>query len=277
MRPIGQAAVRIAVALRPLVWVGVAAGLCLGPAALHAGELVIGAAASLREPVEWLAEAQRRAHPETVLRVSFGASSTIAAQIRLGAPVDAFLSANRALVDDLILRERVDAEDVFEFARNGLVVIAPARSVASFADPSALRAPTIERIALPAVAVPLGRYARAWLDASGLLDAVSDKIVVTEHARSTLAAVDAGHADVGIVYATDARTSDRSRVVYVIPESMAPEIAYYAARTRTGRQNRATRAFVAAVRGPAFAEALLRAGFLPPHEARSPAPEAKQP
>ena len=271
MGAIGRAAMRIAGWLaagpRRLALAGVAAGLCAGlgagTGAARAGELVVGAAASLREPVEWLAEAQRRAHPETTLRVSFGASSVIAAQIRLGAPLDAFLSANRALVEDLVARDRVAEEDVFAFARNGLVVIAPSRGAAALADPGRLSAPSIARIALPSAAVPLGRYARAWLDAEGLLAAVREKIVVTEHARSTLAAVDAGHADLGIVYATDARASTRSRVVYVVPPSRAPEIAYYAARTLTGRRNRDTQAFIAALQGPAFAEALHRAGFLP--------------
>ena len=49
----------------------------------------------------------------------------------------------------------------------------------------------MHRIALPSPVVPLGRYARSWLQARGVLDAVSPRLVVTEHARATLAAVEA--------------------------------------------------------------------------------------
>jgi molybdate transport system substrate-binding protein len=244
--------------------VGAALTLCLAlwarPGA--ADDWVIGAAASLREPVEWLVADQRARHPEHEIAVVFGASSSVAAQIRLGAPIDVFLSANRQLVDDLINRDQIDAESVFAFARNRLVVIAPLEGVAAFDDPGALAAAEIRRVALPSEAVPLGRYARVWLASRGLADVLAPRQVTTEHARATLAAVAAGNADIGIVYASDARSSDRVRVVYAVPDPDAPVIAYYAARTKSARESEGLHPLQRALHEPGFRAALQRADFL---------------
>ena len=65
-------------------------------------ELVVGAAASLRNPMQQLAEVFEAQHPEIKVRLSFGASSSLARQIRLGAPIDVFVSADNRWVLDLL-------------------------------------------------------------------------------------------------------------------------------------------------------------------------------
>ncbi len=239
-------------------------GLCIALHAVSASAegAVIGAAASLREPVEWLVEALRARDPEAEHALVFGASSTLAAQIRLGAPIDVFLSANRTLVEELVAQGHLDRASVFAFARNQLVIIAPLDGVAPFSEPRALLADAVHRIALPAGAVPLGAYARAWLAAQGLEADALARSVATEHARATLAAVAGGNADVGIVYASDARTSDRVRVVYAVPEAETPGIEYVAARAKRASHPALADAVLEEVRAPGFAAALQRAHFL---------------
>jgi molybdate transport system substrate-binding protein len=48
--------------------------------------------------------------------------------------------------------------------------------------------------------------------------------------RAALAAVEAGHADAGIVYRTDAKSSQRVQIAYEVPPERAPVISYVAAR-----------------------------------------------
>jgi molybdate transport system substrate-binding protein len=228
-----------------------------------AGELVIAAAASLREPIETLVAEYDEANPGGRTRITFGASSALAAQIRLGAPVDVFLSADPRLIDALATRGLISADTRFPFASNRLVVVKRPGSALRIDRAGDLVQPAIRRVAMPAEAVPLGRYARSWLTGQGLLDALMPRIVATEHARATLAAVENEHADVAIVYATDARVARSARIAFEIPTNEQPEIVYSAAAMARGPEPIRSRAFLAALRKPRAASLLSAAGFIP--------------
>ena len=232
-----------------------------------AGELFVGAAASLRAPVQEIArdfEAQNRG---TRVRVSFGASSHLARQIQLGAPLDVFISADAKWVAGLVDRGLVEPGDDFQLAGNRLVVVAASDREIEVRNAHDLLDTSVESIALPGAAVPLGGYARQWLETTGLLRALTPRLVVTEHARASVVAVDQRHAAAAIVYATDARQARASRVVYVIPESEQPSIVYAAALTRQGRNSSDAHGFYRFLMGPDAGRALEAAGFLVPDRA----------
>lgn len=243
----------------------------------RAGELVIAAAASLREPAQQLALDFEAARPEVETRLSFGASSALGAQIRLGAPVDVFLSADAAIVDDLQRRGLVAAGDRFAFTGNRIVVIVRPGSGLVVKEPADLLRDDIRRFAMPSRVVPIGRYARAWLALHALAEPLAARIVVTEHARATLAAVELGHADAAIVYASDARAGRGAEIAYEIPPAEQPRIVYAAARIATSRAPEDAAAFLASLRTDRASALLRAAGFRPPGGAgpAGPEPEAK--
>ena len=186
------------------------------------GELRVGAAASLRETVEAGSRQFEAARGDVRVRVSFGASSALAAQIRAGAPLDVLLSADLEIAQALAEAGLADPPRVL--ARNRLAVVASPD--ARLGGPDDLL--NLRRIAVPEHAVPVGRYARQWLAARGLLDALRPRLVSTEHARATLAAADHGAVDAAIVYVTDARLARRVRPAFEIPPAEQPEILYAA-------------------------------------------------
>lgn len=246
-----------AVPFRPALRVAasLACGLALAGAA-GGEELLVGAAASLREPVEAAARDFEAAHPALRVRVSYGASSALAAQLRAGAPLALLLVADLEIARELA--ERGLAEPPLELARNRLVAVAaPGVRLAAPEDLLALR-----RIAVPDGAVPVGRYARAWLQRRGLLEALGDRLVRTEHARATLLAVEQGAADAAIVYATDARLARRARLAFAVPAEEQPEIVYAISLVRDGDgPSEAARAFAAWWRSEAGRGRLRSAGF----------------
>ena len=244
--------------------VSIAASLALATALLApwpvAAELLrIGAASSLREVVEHMAEAFEAEHTDAELAVSYGASSVLAAQLRAGAPLDVLLLADPDIAAALARTPGTHAGQVF--AHNALVVMARDPEV-RIDSPRALTGPDIRRIAIPATVVPLGRYAREWLARHDLLEALESRTVRTEHARATLLAVDQGHVDAAIVYRTDARLARHAVRALEIPPEAQPAIAYVAVqgpRARGKRLAKAWRDFVAAE----TARSLLReAGFV---------------
>jgi molybdate transport system substrate-binding protein len=246
---------------RRLCVAALVAAASLGPAWPSAAEtLRVGAASSLREAADASARSFEALHPEVEVEVSYGASSVLAAQLRAGAPLDVLLSADAALAAELHRADIVRTPRVF--ARNRLVVVAR-RDLAPFISAADLAGPGLRRIAVPHAAVPVGRYARGWLEDRGLLEALLPRLVATEHARATLIAVDQGHVDAAIVYATDAALARRARVVWEIPPGEQPEILYAAAVAHDARDAALGDAFVALLTSGAGREHLVRARFAP--------------
>jgi molybdate transport system substrate-binding protein len=231
----------------------------------RAAELNVAAAASLREPLTAIARHCEQLHPGLHVQLSFGASSVLAMQVRAGAPIDVLVSADARIADDLARAGLVAARR--GVARNRLVVIASREAAPRIEAPADLAAPDVRRIAIPQHAVPVGRYAREWLARRGLLEAVNARTVQTEHARATLVAVDQGHADAAIVYASDARLARSARVAFEIPDDEQPHIEYVAVTLTGARAPALAETFLAFLGGTASREILAAAGFAAPVDA----------
>ncbi len=222
-------------------------------------EVLVGVAASLSEPTAAVAAAYQAERPGVRIHLALGASNVLAEQLRSGAPIDLLLSADPGVVDRLVDDGLVRAEDRAQLASNRIVVLVrrsfpiPLRSAAD------LLSAELRRIALPDAAVPIGRYARRWLAARGLLSQLDARLVATADARATLAAVDAGDVDAAIVYATDARLATSARIALEIPPAEQPAIRYEAA-LRSDASDEA-RGFFAFLAGGGATSALAAAGF----------------
>lgn len=227
----------------------------------------MGVASSLREVALSLRQELLTRNEPVAVEMIFGASSALARQLVLGAPMDVFVSADAEIVDDLVRRGLLTADSTLEFARGRLSLVANAKWLSDNPGVDVLDSLHLKRIAIPSAAVPLGRYARFWLEKTGRLDQLQGKIVVTEHARATLSAVDAGHVDAAIVYASDARLAHSAIALAQIEPSEYPPIRYVAARvaatTTCPSIDAAIDEALAAWTSPATSERLASIGFLP--------------
>jgi molybdate transport system substrate-binding protein len=223
-----------------------------------ADTLLVGAASSLREVVDALARRFEAVHADNRVQVSYGASSVLAAQVRAGAPLDVLLLADARLADELA--KTLEVPSATPFANNRLVVVARDAEV-EIESPEALRDEGIRRIAIPSPAVPVGRYAREWLARNDLLDVLDARAVQTEHARATLMAVDHGHADVAIVYETDARLARNAVVAYRIADADQSVIEYVALLCPEAAASPLAERWLHFMAEPEAREALEAAGF----------------
>ncbi len=246
-------------ALRRSILAGLAACAGLGACAPAEEPLRVGAAASLREPMELIAARFAELGTGVSVQPVFGASNELAAQLRAGAPLDLLLSADEEIAR--ALEAEGLANSLRSFASNRLVVIASAEVAPQLKQPVDLIGAAVRRIAMPAPAVPIGHYAREWLTQRGLAAAVEPRVVQTEHVRATLAAVEAGNADAAIVYATDARMAHSARVAFEIPDAEQPRIAYVAAVARDTRRPEQAARFLGFLGGAQAAGILRDAGF----------------
>ena len=189
-------------------------------------EINLYAAASLRDVLEYLTPACERA-TGTKLVVNLGASNDLAHQIEAGRKADVFFSADEAWMDHVEKADLVEAASRRSVLSNRLVVIGRTDDAITVKVPADLLAPAIKWIALANPdAVPAGKYARAWLGKAGLWGALSGRVLPSVDVRAALAAVEAGGAELGVVYRTDARISSKVRILYEVPESDGPPISY---------------------------------------------------
>jgi molybdate transport system substrate-binding protein len=191
-------------------------------------ELTISAAASLKDVVVEIETVYQRSHAKITFANNLGSSGTLAAQIVQGAPVDLFISAATGPMDEVEKNGLIIAGTRRNLLRNTLVLIAPLDS--RLRDFHGLTDKSVRILALgdPA-SVPAGHYGSQTLTELHLIDTLKTKFALAKDVRQVLTYVETGNADAGIVYATDAMTSGRVRVVAVAPESSHDAIIYPAA------------------------------------------------
>ncbi len=194
-------------------------------------------------------------------RYSFGASSTLAAQITQGAPADVFASANTTIPDQLFAKGLVQKPVVF--TRNRLVLAVPTANPAGIHSVYDLKKPGV-KLVIAASAVPVGSYTLQVLKQMGLTTSVLANVVSRESdVRSVLSKVALGEADAGFVYSTDARTVPGKVRVLKIPAWAQPKVTYSMAIVSASGNRAAAQRYVNEVLGKAGQKKLLAAGFLP--------------
>lgn len=175
---------------------------------------------------ETIAEWGTKQVPSITIQTIYGSSGQLAAQIRAGAPVDLFLSADITIVDQLSREKLAVPESVKTYALGRLAVIF--HQSADLKTWTELDKPELKRlvIANPETA-PYGRATRATLKQVCVWEKISNRVVVAESVRQALQQVISGNAETGIVSLGQAREAvqNHSNLNYLeIPERNHPPI-----------------------------------------------------
>lgn len=254
---------RIAHGLTALVLIALACGIGRDVSAQTAPPLFM-AAASLKNAFDQVAHDWKTETGKTVT-FSFAASSALAKQIEQGAPADLFASADLDWMDYLDQRGLIKPGTRSNLLANSLVLIAPADTPQSFTLAKGADLGAFVRDGRLAVAdvnaVPAGKYAKQALQALDLWTGVVNKLAQSDNVRATLALVARGEAVAGIVYATDAASEPRVKVLGTFPADGHAPIVYPVAIV-AGSANPDAQAFLAYLRSPAAQRAYAAHGFV---------------
>lgn len=219
------------------------------PARAQKTELVVSAAASLKEALTTIGQDFGKQQSNIVLRFNFASSGTLQRQIEQGAPVDVFVSAAEKNMNELAAQNLVDSRTRRVVAANQLVLIVPqsstrngANAIRSFRD---LARADVRHVAIGApTSVPAGKYAQQVLIKIGVWNQILPKAIQAKDVREVLTQVELGNVEAGIVYRSDAAISSKVRVVAVAPETFHSPIRYSAAVVRDSQNPQAARSFV---------------------------------
>ena len=222
--------------------------------------LLVFAAASLKDPVTELGE-RFEEQSGVGVDVSFSGSQSLARQIVAGAPADVFVSAGVSPVDLLLCSGLVDDRSARELLTNRLVVVT--RTDGAQVDSlDSLTADGVTRVAIvnPDLG-PAGWYAEQSLRSSGLWELLLPKLVFTQDVRATLTYVQAGNADAGFVYRTDAATAPELSVAVVVPTETHSPIVYLGVVLSESARSTTSAAFLEFLASEQATEVFRSSGF----------------
>ena len=188
--------------------------------------LLISAAASLKEALEELKPLYQQSKPNVNINYNFGSSGALQQQIEQGAPADIFISAAKKQVDALEQKGLLVPGTRNIIAKNRLVLVVP-KNVVGITSFYSLKDAKVKKIAIGEPrSVPAGQYAQQVLEKLKIWSEIKSKLVFANNVRQVLASVESGNADAGLVYITDAKISDKVKVVVTADEKYHSPIIY---------------------------------------------------
>lgn len=189
--------------------------------------VVISAASSLMDVTEQLKEPFAAIHPDWELVFTYNSSSKLATQIRQGAEVDLFLSADLQVLEELRYEDLLQY-DLIPFAYNRLVLGSSGEAYTGQDVLDLLQEYPGQIVAGEPESVPLGHYTKQWFEEVGLLESYKDRFIYAKDARQVLTYLESGNAELGVLYYSDAVNSKKLNGFTLLPP-LHEDIGYYAA------------------------------------------------
>ena len=213
-----------------IYFIGILAlGLLFGGKALSQTNttILVSAAASLKEALEEIKSGFEKNNTAIRVNYNFAASGALKEQIEQGAPVDLFISAAAKQIDALSQKGLIDKTTQRNLLTNRLVLVVPSSSNLNITGFGSLTNRNVKRISVGEPrTVPVGQYTEELLSKLGIIAQVKSKLVYANSVRSVLTAVEMGNADAGFVYITDARISNKVKVITIADKSLHAPIVY---------------------------------------------------
>lgn len=232
-----------------------------GAIAQTQSQLTVAAAASLKDALNELTPLYQQSNTNAAVRYNFASSGALQQQIANGAPADVFISAATKQMDALQQKDLLIADTRRNFLTNRLVLIVPAKG-SPVTDLSSLPDGRVKRIAIgDPSSVPAGQYAEEALTKAGLWTQLQPKYVMASNVRQVLQFVEAGNADAGLVYLTDAKMTDQVKIVQTLPANLHTAIVYPIAVLKNSRNQTASRNFVEFLSSSSAQKVFQKYGF----------------
>lgn len=238
-------------------------------------EIVVFAAASMTDTMNEIAEMYKAVEPDVNIVYNFDSSGTLKTQIQEGADCDIFISAAQKQMNQLDVNggeenteglDFVDSETRFDFVSNGVVLITPVGNPAGVESFDDVATDKVSLIALGNSDVPVGQYSEEIFNYMGIWDQLNSesKITFGSNVREVLAQVEEGAVDCGVVYSTDAATTDKVEIAATAPEGSHQDVTYPAAVLKTSKNPEAAKAFIDYLKTDECTEVFEKAGFVIP-------------
>ena len=182
----------------------------------ESNEIIVGTAMSINNTMEELVAVFSEIEPNITVTINAASSGALQTQIEEGAPIDVFFSAARGQMNNLVEQDLIYGEPI-ELLENEIVLIVPLTNddIDSFED---VDTDKIGNIGYgDPESTPFGTFAEEIFDSLGLLEVARDKAVLGSDVNQVLNWVEQDEVDAGVVFRTDAVSSDSVRIAAEAP------------------------------------------------------------
>ncbi|HBP62934.1 MAG TPA: molybdate ABC transporter substrate-binding protein [Desulfosporosinus sp.] len=240
--------------------VGCSAGKTSEPVAkVEPTEIMVSAAASMKDSMTELQKAYAIKTPAVKLTIVYGASGTLQQQIEQGAPSDLFISAGKSQMDALEAKNLLVKESKVDLIGNDLVLVTGKDNTKITSMEDLTKA---DKISIGTrESVRAGKYAQESLTNLKLWEAVQPKLVLAKDVTQVLNYVETGNVDAGLVYQSDAQGSTKVKVVTVAPASSHKAIVYPAAIISATKNKQLTEDFLKYLQSADAQKVFIKYGF----------------
>ena len=209
-------------------------------------ELTILAAASLTDVCNELKTMYEKEHSNVTLTFSYAGSGALQTQIEEGAPADLFLSAAKKQMNALKEKNLMKEDTICNLLKNKVVLIVPKDSKLELTSFEDVKKETVTMIGIGEVeSVPAGQYAKKIFTNLGLWETVEAKANFGTDVRTVLGWVETSAVSCGVVYATDAYSTDLVKIVAEAPEGSCDPVIYPAGIVASSKNVAAAEDFLA--------------------------------
>ncbi len=224
-------------------------------------EIYVCAAASLTEALRDMAQ---RYEQKSGLKIhlNLGSSRFLRLQIEKGLPCDLFIPAHSEEASQLVHQGFIDEKDVKDLLSNELVIISAQKSRLKISRLEDLKGVVNEGIVLAdPETVPCGIYAKEALINAQLWNGIQKNIIPAFDVKAALLQVEYGNVPLGIVYRTDAQTSQKVKILLAIPAALHSPIHYPVCLIPRSSPSREAQGFREFLFSPEVKEILTQKGF----------------
>jgi molybdate transport system substrate-binding protein len=232
---------------------------------LRAEEAVLAVAANFSAPMQQIALLFQKDTGHKI-KLSFGASGAIYAQIKNGAPFHVFLSADQSTPQKLALEGLAVPNSRFTYAKGQLALWSKQKDLVDV-NGQILKSNSIQRVAVanPKLA-PYGAAALETITSLGLLNDLQPKLVQGDNISQTYQFVFTQNAPIGFValsqiYANGTLTSGSA---WIVPTHLYKPIEQDAILLQKGLDNAAAKALMLYLKGEKARQVIRSYGYLVP-------------
>lgn len=224
-------------------------------------EIMLSAAASLKNCIQDLSAMYTEKNPQITITSNFGASGALQQQIEQGAPADIFFSAGIKQMNALKEKGMMLDSSIKNILENKVVLITP-KNAAALDSFEALAGDSVKKIGVgEPKSVPVGQYTEQVFQNLGLTDKVASKLVLAKDVREVLSWVETGNVDAGVVYETDAKISKDVTICATAPENSHKKVIYPIGVVKASAHAAEAQKFVDFLFSDAAKEVFARYGF----------------
>ena len=224
--------------------------------------ILVAAAASLQKAFQEVTPIYTKANPNQIVNYNFAASGVLEQQIAQGAPVDVFIAAADKQINSLQSQGLLVSGTQKTLLTNQLVLVAPKQSKVALTSFKQLTDPAIKRVSIGEPrTVPAGQYATEVFKNLGILEQIKSKFVLGNNVRSVLTTVETGDVDAGIVYITDAKSSDKVTIAAIADEKLHSPIHYPIAVIKSSKSLAGSRQFIEFLQSKSAQTVFKKHGF----------------